>query len=53
MGALHLYPDRVAITAGRYEATHPRVLQKRGPATAFDWKAMGNVPGVPAQRPVS
>lgn len=24
VGMLHLYPDRVAIVAGRYEATHPR-----------------------------
>jgi hypothetical protein len=24
VGVLHLYPDRVAIVAGRYEATHPR-----------------------------
>ena len=38
VGALHLYPDRVAITAGRYEATHPRPLQRRVPAAAFDWK---------------
>jgi hypothetical protein len=26
VGMLHLYPDRVAIVAGRYEATHPRSL---------------------------
>jgi len=24
IGMLHLFPDRVAIIAGRYEATHPR-----------------------------
>jgi transposase len=24
VGALHLYPDRIAIVAGRYEAAHPR-----------------------------
>jgi hypothetical protein len=52
VGALHLYPDRVAITAGRYEATHPRVLQRRGPAAGFDWKSVGNE-STPAQRPVS
>src|SRR5262249_42250785 len=51
VGALHLYPDRVSITAGRYEATHARPLQKRLPATAFDWKALNG--GAPAQRPVS
>ncbi len=26
VGMLHLYPDRVTIVAGRYEATHPRHL---------------------------
>jgi hypothetical protein len=53
VGALHLYPDRVEITAGRYEAKHPRPL-RRPPTAAFDWKAMGGA-GAPAtqQRPMS
>jgi hypothetical protein len=40
VGALHLYPDRVAITAGRYKATHTRIVQKRTPAAVFGWKAL-------------
>ena len=50
VGALHLYPDRVAIVAGRYEATHPRVVQRRAPAAVFGWKALGGPPTVPAPR---
>jgi hypothetical protein len=55
VGALHLFPDRVEITAGRYEAKHPRPLQRRMPAAAFDWKAMGgaNAPAPATQRPMS
>ena len=52
VGALHLYPDRVAITAGRYEATHPRPL-RRMPVGAFDWKAMGGAAAAATQRPMS
>jgi hypothetical protein len=52
VGALLLYPDRVEITAGRYEAKHPRSL-RRLPATAFDWKSMGGANVAPAPRPMS
>lgn len=52
VGALLLYPDRVEITAGRYEAKHPRSL-RRLPATAFDWKSMGGANVSPAPRPMS
>jgi hypothetical protein len=52
VGALHLYPDRVAITAGRYEATHPRPL-RRMPVGAFDWKAMGGAAATSSPRPMS
>jgi hypothetical protein len=40
VGALNLYPDRVTITAGRYEATHPRHIQKRTPAAVFSWRSV-------------
>jgi hypothetical protein len=53
VGALHLYPDRVAIIAGRYEATHPRHLQRRTPAAVFDWKALGGGSGTVSPRPSS
>ena len=52
VGALHLYPDRVSITAGRYEATHVRPLQRRVVAPTFDWKSLGAAAAT-AQRPVS
>jgi hypothetical protein len=43
VGALHLYPDRVTIVAGRYEASHPRHVQKRAPAAVLGWRsALGN-----------
>jgi hypothetical protein len=43
VGALNLYPDRVSITAGRYEGTHPRHIQKRAPAAVFGWRSvLGN-----------
>jgi hypothetical protein len=43
VGALNLYPDRVSITAGRYEGTHPRHIQKRPPAAVFGWRSvLGN-----------
>jgi hypothetical protein len=50
VGALHLYPDRVTIIAGRYEITHPRILQKRPPAAVFGWKAMTATTGAPPPR---
>ena len=54
VGALHLYPDRVEITAGRYDAKHPRPLQRRVLGASFDWKAMGAASGgASPQRPVS
>jgi hypothetical protein len=53
VGALHLYPDRVAIIAGRYEATHPRHLQKRTPTGVFDWKVLGGASGTASPRPLS
>lgn len=40
VGALNLYPDRVSITAGRYEGTHPRHIQKRLPAAIFGWRSL-------------
>jgi hypothetical protein len=43
VGALHLYPDRVMISAGRYEISHPRHTQKRAAAAA----------GAPVQTPAS
>jgi hypothetical protein len=53
VGALHIYPDRVEITAGRYEAKHPRPL-RRPPSGAFDWKAMAPPPpSAVAHRPAS
>ena len=52
VGALQLYPDRVEITAGRYDAQHPRPL-RRLPAAAFDWKAMGGANASATQRPMS
>jgi hypothetical protein len=39
VGALHLYPDRVTIIAGRYEGSHPRHVQKRAPAAVFGWRS--------------
>jgi hypothetical protein len=51
VGALHLYPDRVMIVAGRYEATHPRTVQKRPPAAVFGWKALGAGAVASAPRP--
>jgi hypothetical protein len=39
VGALHLYPDRVTIVAGRYEATHARHVQKRPPTAVFGWRS--------------
>lgn len=39
VGALHLYPDRVTIVAGRYEASHPRHEQKRPPAAVLGWRS--------------
>jgi hypothetical protein len=39
VGALELYPDRVTIIAGRYEASHPRHVQKRAPAAIFGWRS--------------
>lgn len=50
VGALHLYPEKVTIVAGRYEATHPRLIQKRTPAAVFGWKAMG-AGSAPARAP--
>ena len=52
VGALHLYPDRCEITAGRYEAKHPRPLRRLA-AAAFDWKAMGGASASATQRPMS
>jgi hypothetical protein len=48
VGALHLYPDKVTIVAGRYEATHQRLVQRRTPAAVFGWKAMSA--GLPGPR---
>jgi hypothetical protein len=39
VGALHLYPDRVTIVAGRYEASHPRHVQKKPPAAVLGWRS--------------
>jgi hypothetical protein len=39
VGALNLFPDRVTIVAGRYEASHPRHVQKRAPAAVFGWRS--------------
>jgi hypothetical protein len=53
VGALHIYPDRVEITAGRYEAKHPRPL-RRPSSGVFDWKAMAPPPpSAVAHRPAS
>jgi hypothetical protein len=38
VGALHLYPDRVTIVAGRYEASHPRHTQKRTSPAVLGWR---------------
>jgi len=52
VGALHIYPDRVEITAGRYEAKHPRPVRRPSPyGAAFDWKAMAPRPSAVAHRP--
>jgi hypothetical protein len=40
VGALNLYPDRVTITAGRYEATHPRHIQRRSPSAVLGWRSV-------------
>jgi hypothetical protein len=50
VGALHLYPDRVAIVAGRYEAAHQRIVQKRTPTAVFGWKSLGGAPTVAPPR---
>jgi hypothetical protein len=46
VGALHLYPDRVTIVAGRYEASHPRHVQKKAPAAVLGWRP--NIAPAPA-----
>jgi hypothetical protein len=48
-GALYLYPDRVSITVGRYEATHPRhpgvhLIEPAVPASANAWAAPASLP---------
>ena len=58
VGALHLYPERVTITAGRHEATHARPLARKTPnasaaSSAFDWRALNGASGGGVHRPMS
>jgi hypothetical protein len=57
VGMLHLYPDRVAIVAGRYEATHPRhpaaALNMPGEIAAAPVRAPASVGNVPDWNPAA
>ena len=45
VGSLHLFPDRIAIVAGRYEAAHPRRQPLQGFAPAVVAASSGWAPG--------